>query len=224
MKLDCHIHSFRSGDSVNLPKTIIHKAKKKKVDVAITDHNSVRAWNEIFSLGKKAGVKVVKGEEIITFGSEEKKIEGELLGLFMNEFVKPDYYMEVIDALRAQDALIVVPHPFDFLRNNFSVLKTEWKKIDAIEVFNARVYSDSFNCKAKSFAEFHGIPKTAGSDAHFPEEIASSFLEIPKAESLEDARKLIKKGKNLVHGKKSSVMVHIKTFFAKKGFFKPKNF
>lgn len=224
MKVDCHLHSLRSKDSNNLPKSIIHVAKKKGVEVAITDHNSVRAWKELTALGRTGGVKVIQGEEIITFDENEKKVSGELLGLFMNEFVKPGYYLNVIDSLREQDALIVVPHPFDFLRSNFSHLKTEWKKIDAIESFNARCYSDSFNEKAKAFALAHKIPQTAGSDAHFPEEIAASFIEIPRAQTLEDARRLLKKGKNLVHGKRSSVMVHIKTFFAKKGFFKAKNY
>ena len=223
MKFDCHMHSFRSGDSINLPKTIIHKAKEKKVSIAITDHNSIRSWKELTSLGQKAGVQVIPGEEIMTFDETNQKITGELIVLFLNELVKSGYYMEVIDSMREQDALIVVPHPFDFLRNNFFSLKKEWKKVDCIESFNSRCYSDSFNAKAKAFAELHGIPQTAGSDAHFPEEIGSAFLEVPKADSPEDARKLMKKGKNSVQGKRSSVMVHVKTFFAKKGFFKAKN-
>lgn len=220
MKLDCHIHSFRSGDSVNLPKTIIHSAHKQGISVSITDHNSVRAWKEMDSLGKKAEVKVVFGEEIMCF--DEKEIQGELIGLFMNEFVKPKSYLEVIDSLREQDALIVVPHSFDFIRSNFKYLKEEYKKIDCIEVFNSRCYADSFNDKAKAFAEFHELAVTAGSDAHFPEEIGKAFVEL-KTDSLETARKLLKKGLVKVSGKRSSKMVHIKTFFAKKGFFKAKN-
>jgi len=221
MKLDCHMHSFRSRDSTNLPKTIIRQAEKQKVDIAITDHNSIRAWKELSALGQKAGVKVVLGEELLTF--DEEKVSGDIIGLFMNDFVKPGHYLEVIDSLREQDALIVVPHPFDFLRNNFSYLKSEFKKVDCIESFNSRCYSDSFNSKAKAFALAHNIPQTGGSDAHFPEEIGKAFTEIPKADSLEDARRLLKKGKVSVHGKRSSVMVHVKTFFAKKGFFKAKN-
>lgn len=223
MKLDCHLHSFRSFDSVNSPKTIIHLASKKKVDVAITDHDSIRSWKEMNSLGLKAGVKVVQGEEIKIFDENQNDV-GEILGLFMNEFVKPKFYLEVIDDLREQDALISVSHPFDFLRHEFKLLKSEYKKVDCLEGFNSRCYADSFNDKAKAFSEFHGIPMTAGSDAHFPEEIGAAFLEIPKAQSLEDARKLIKKGKTSIHGKRSSVMIHIKTFFAKKGFFRPKNY
>ncbi len=222
MKLDLHLHSFRSSDSINRPKTIIHLARKKKIDISITDHNSIRSWKELVSLGKKAGVKVVQGEEIKVF-DENKNCIGEILGLFMNEFVKPKFYLEVIDELREQDALISVSHPFDFLRHDFKLLKTEFKKVDCIEGFNSRCYADSFNEKAKSFAEFHGIPMTAGSDAHFPEEIGMAFTEV-KTDSLEDARKLLKKGKSTLHGKRSSMMVHIKTFFAKNGFFKPKNY
>lgn len=221
MKLDCHLHSFRSSDSINRPKTLIHLAKKAGVDIALTDHNSVRSWKETLSLGEKYGVKVVQGEEIMTF--DGKKLSGELIGLFLNDFVKPGNYLEVIDALNEQDALIVVPHPFDFLRGNFSFLKSEFKRVHCIEVFNSRCYSDSFNAKAKAFAVLHDLPVSAGSDAHFPEEIGKAFLDMPKAFSLEDARRFMKKGLVSVHGQRSSLMVHIKTFFAKKGFFKPKN-
>ncbi len=222
MKIDCHIHSFRSGDAINRPKTIIHLAKKKDVDVAITDHNSIRSWKEMTALGRTGKVKVVLGEEIKVFKGQ--KCVGEILGLFMNDFVKPGNYLEVIDSLREQDALISVAHPFDFLRHDFSLIKKEFKKVDCIETFNSRSYSDSFNAKAKAFAEFHSIPQTAGSDAHFPEEIGNAFVEIPKADSLEQARKMLKKGKGISQGKKSSLMVHVKTFFAKKGFYKVKNY
>ncbi len=223
MKLDLHLHSFRSRDSINRPKTIVRMAEKTGVNFALTDHNSVRGWKETIVLGKKAGIEVIQGEEIMTF-NEKGKIAGEIIGLYMNELIKPAFYLDVIDALREQDALISVPHPFDFLRNNFRFLKEEIKKVDCIEAFNSRCYSDSFNVQAKRFAELHSMPVTAGSDAHFPEEVGSAFLEIPKAFSLDDARKLIKKGKTVVQGKRSSVMVHVKTFFAKKGFFKAKNY
>jgi hypothetical protein len=200
---------------------MIYLAKKKGVNIALTDHNSVRSWKEVVSLGQKAEVKVIQGEEIQVF--DEGKFIGELIGLFMNEFVSPNDYLEVIDALREQDALIVVPHPFDFLRGNFKYLRKEFKKIDCIESFNSRCYADSFNSKAKAFSEFHKLGQTAGSDAHFPEEIGNAFIEV-KCDSLEEARKLLKKGKGKIFGKRSSVMVHIKTFFAKKGFFKAKNY
>lgn len=221
MKIDCHTHSFRSGDSVIKPKTLIHLAKKNKVNLALTDHNSIRSWKETVSLGQKYDVKVIQGEEILVF--DENKCVGEILGLFMNDFVKPGNYLEVIDSLNEQDALIVAAHPFDFLRHNFSLIKSEFKRLHCIEVFNARCYSDSFNRKAKAFADHHDIAQTAGSDAHFPEEIGSAFIDLPKAYSLEDARHFMKKGLVSVHGKRSSLMVHVKTFFAKKGFFRVKN-
>ncbi|MEW6295015.1 MAG: PHP domain-containing protein [Candidatus Diapherotrites archaeon] len=221
MKLDLHVHSFYSKDAGNLPKTIIEKALEKKLDgIAVTDHDSVKAWKELNALGRKAGVKVIQGEELKVY--EGKKFVGELMGLFLTEKIKKKNYMEAIEEIRAQGGIVVVPHPFDVFRNNFKKLNeaVKAKKVDAIEAFNSRCYFNSFNEKAERFAEKNSLPKIAGSDAHFPEEIGNAFTEV-KADSIEDARRLIRKDHTRISGRKSSFAVHLKTRVRKYNIIKP---
>jgi len=188
--------------------------------IAITDHGSVKAWKELNALGRKAGIKVIQGEEIKVF--DGKKFLGELIGLFLHEKIKKKEYLDAIDEIRSQGGLVVVPHPFDFFRNNFERLNecVKEKKIDAIEAFNSRCYFNCFNRKAKRFAEKNSLPKIAGSDAHFSEEIGRAFTEV-KAESIEDARRLVRKGHTKIYGEKSSFGVHIKTSMRKFNLIKP---
>jgi len=221
MKLDLHVHSFYSKDAGNLPKTIIEKALDKKLDgIAITDHNSIKAWKELNALGRKAGIKVIRGEEVKVF--EEKKFVGELIGLFLQEKIKSRNYLGAIEEIRAQGGIVVVPHPFDVFRNNFKRLEetVKAKKVDAIEALNSRCYFNSFNEKAEKFAEKNSLPKIAGSDAHFPEEIGAAFTEV-KADSIEDTRRLIMKGHTKISGRKSSFAVHFKTRMRKLNLMKP---
>ncbi len=67
MRMDLHNHS-RYSDGLYTVKEVIEIAKKQNIDVmALTDHDSVFGVDEAYDLGKKAGVKVLKGLELSTF-------------------------------------------------------------------------------------------------------------------------------------------------------------
>ena len=138
------------------------------------------------------------------------------MGLFLQEEVKQGELPDVLDALRAQDAVVIIPHPFDIFRKAFKELNASARKVDVIEGFNARCYFSSFNMQALAFAAGHSIPVSAGSDAHFPFEFANAYTEI-KASSLEEFRKKLVKGKTVLHGKKARLSVHLWTQLAKLG-------
>lgn len=217
MKLDLHIHSCNSIDAISLPKTIVGMAKKKQIGFALTDHNSIKGWKEAKFFAKKLDVPFIQGEEIMVF--QNGRIVGEVIGLFLNDFVEQGELFDVLDSLKKQDALITVPHPFDNFRDGlFCSIKdanSVLKKIDAIEVFNSRVHLKRFNTRAQKFAEVKNLGKTVGSDAHTPEEIGNAFLEC-NAFSLEESRKLIKKGKISFEGKIAPLKAHFLTQLAKR--------
>ncbi|MBU1120331.1 PHP domain-containing protein [Candidatus Micrarchaeota archaeon] len=224
MRIDFHIHSLHSHDAISTPKSIVESALRKGLGaIAITDHDSARGWKELDTLGKKANLLIIQGEELKLF--EGKKFVGELMGLFLTEGIKSREYLEAIDEIHSQGALVGVPHPFDVFRNEFKRLEeaVELKKIDAIESINARCFREWFNAKAKAFAEKNSLPQIAGSDAHFPEEIGSAYTEV-KADSLEDIKRMIKKNSTNVFGRKSSIKFHLKTFFAKNNLIKEKEY
>jgi len=196
-------------------------SKKSNIVPALTDHNTTSGWNSFRKEAKEAGIEVILGEEVRVY--ENGKCKGELLGLFMQEEVKKGEIGEVLDALKAQDALISVAHPFDSLRKALfcRLEKPEefLKKVDAVEIYNSRSWTRSANWNAGEFASNLKKPFTAGTDAHFSIELGNAFLKAD-ANSLEEARKQILKGKCDFFGRMSPRRIHVYTQLAKLGFFK----
>jgi predicted metal-dependent phosphoesterase TrpH len=50
---------------------------------------------------------------------------------------------------------------------------------DVVEVFNSRAFAPAWNRRAAALAAEHGVPVSAGSDAHLPWEIGRAYLELP---------------------------------------------
>jgi len=218
LKLDLHIHSYYSKCGLSSPKSIVKKAREKGLGgFAITDHDLCKAWNELAQLAKKENLVFLKGEEIEI--KEEGKTRGEISGLFMNEEVRPASFDETVDLLRAQDAVIVIQHPFDWFRKPFKDLDSAIKKVKAIEVFNSRCILPSMNKKALKYAKMHNLIQMAGSDAHTPWEIGNAFVECD-CNSEEELRTAIMKRKIALQGKLSLPLVHLFSPLAKKGIIK----
>jgi len=159
--VDLHSHTLWSKDCLTEFETIIRLCKERGIDrIAITDHNTAEG---ALKMQKLAPELVIVGEEIMT-------TEGEILAYFVRESVPakltPD---ETIRRLRDQGAVISVSHPFDRLRKGAwgeEALLRIANKVDAIEIYNARCLYTEDNEKALAFAQKHGLPGTAGSDAH----------------------------------------------------------
>jgi len=146
---------------------------------------------------------VIAGSEIVTQ-------RGEITGLFLqNEIVSRDFY-EVVEEIKRQNGIVVVPHPFDRLRKStFTPTTMDIKFIDCVEVYNSRCVLQKYNNEALSFAIQHGLKMVAGSDAHFRNEIGNAGIEV--SESCEDLKKIILSGKARVFGRKSSLLDHVFT-------------
>ncbi|MCD6479061.1 MAG: PHP domain-containing protein [Candidatus Diapherotrites archaeon] len=219
--IDMHVHTVYSGHGSLRVNEIFKIYKTKGIVPAITEHNTAKPWKEAEHFSKKYSLPFIKGEEIKVY--HNAKLVGELLGLFMNEEIAPGSIFEVIDRLHEQQAMISVAHPFDVLRKpffkGFTMLEQIRKKVDAIEVFNSRCYFSAANKKAKEFADRNNMPFTAGTDAHFANELGNAFM-IIDASSLEEARKKILAKKCSYWGKPSSKIVHLYTQLAKLGFFR----
>ncbi|MBW2992183.1 PHP domain-containing protein [Candidatus Woesearchaeota archaeon] len=74
---DLHTHSYYSDGRIS-PKELVRLAKKRGIkNLALTDHNSVKGVQEAVNEGKKTGVNIIPGVEIVCYG-------GEVLGYFIN--------------------------------------------------------------------------------------------------------------------------------------------
>ncbi len=210
MRIDCHTHTKYSFDAFCRPKEWIKTAKKAGLDaIAVTDHNTTKAWPELKQLSKQLDLPVIFGEEI-------KTTNGDVIGLFLNKEIKKGSPLEVIDKIREQDGIVIIPHPFDKYRGFKGNAGLIAKKIDAIEVFNSRVIKNSENRQALDFAKKYKLGLTGGSDAHACFEIGRAYT-ISKGNTIEDFRKALKKRKTKVSGRLSSPLVHLISTIAKTG-------
>lgn len=196
VRIDLHVHSKYSGDSLLTPEKIIKTAIKKGLDgVAITDHNTIR--------GGLAARKYNKDLTIIV-GAEIATDRGEIIGLFLNEEIKSREFWSVVDEIKDQDGIIVVPHPFDTMRKKVIKMdKSMYKVFDCVEVFNSRCIFSKFNKNALKFTKEYGKTMTAGSDAHFWFEIGHAYTIFNG-----EIRKSLMNGKTKIEGRKTNSIVH----------------
>ena len=155
---------------------------------------------------------VIVAEEIMT-------PYGEIMGMFLTEGIPSGLSVEeTIARIRAQNGLVAIPHPFDRFRpsaldSGILADLVVQKQIDAIEVFNSRTPLYRSSTKARAFARKHGIPGTAGSDAHTPQEIGNAYVEMPEFSGRNDFLESLARGK--IVGRRTNPFTHIHSVLAR---------
>ena len=194
MKFDLHIHSKHSYDSFLSPETIIKIAKKKRLDgVAVTDHGTIKGGIEALKINKDKDFQVIVGAEI-------KTEYGDVIGMFLNEEIKSQIFMQMVEEIRDQGGLVVLAHPF---RKGITFPTDLLKYVDLIEGFNARS-PKSLNARALELARKLKKPMTAGSDAHLGFEVGRG-----RTIGSGDIRSALGEGRTEIEGEESSYyLVH----------------
>ena len=197
VRMDLHIHTSASPDSLGDIITRIKRAKEAGLDIiAITDHNAVNQKIRGKRIIEKDSVKLLVGEEISTD-------KGEVIGLFLKKPIKQGKLGYVLDEIKSQEAIVVLPHPFK--RSRIVHYPEFLKDIDLIEVWNGRTSFEE-NYKALIFANLNEKYISCGSDAHFPFEVGRSILEIPtdderivhSIETADDLLELVKSAQKFI--------------------------
>ena len=198
LKIDLHVHTRRSGHSLLKVEKVASIAKRRGLDaVAITDHDEIDSALELSKL-----FPTVVGEEISCD-------EGDIIGLFLTERIGRGPVLEVMDRIRAQGGLVMVPHPFDSLRKEALMNEELCAKGDLIEIFNSRVTKARDNARAAEFAEARGMLPVVGSDAHTAAEIGRSWIEVSSCAGPDLFIKSLPAGR--MHTSKSPFYVHLQT-------------
>jgi predicted metal-dependent phosphoesterase TrpH len=200
-----HTHTEASPDSRTPIAAQARAVREAGIDVVCTtDHNTIDGALALRELAD--GFRVVVGEEISTR-------DGEIIGLFLERAVPRDLSgEETIARIHEQGGLVVVPHPFSINRRyhmrrpSLDRLRT---KIDAIEVFNAREAIFLNNRTAAAYARTHGLPGTAGSDAHRASEVGRAYVEMPDFAGRDDFMDALRQG--VPHGRLSGTGAHVFT-------------
>lgn len=217
-KIDMHVHTVYSRDSLIKPNDVITYGIRKGLDgIVICDHESLAAYEFLKTQSTQKNFIIIPGMEIETH-------IGEVIALFIEQKfkVRDNKFFTVLDAIRDSNGLVLIPHPFDFLRDNH--LKMELltnqiikKYIDGIEIINSRIIFNRCIKKAQQFNKDFHLFETGGSDAHTKKEIGNGYTLISDVadKSLDSIREALLAKRSESRGKLSSPLVHAVTVLNK---------
>lgn len=173
-KVDLHTHSVNSPDG-----GLRMRQYKKAIEtgildcIAITDHNSIDFATQAYA---ELGERIIIGEEIMT-------TKGEIIGLFLKTAVQAGLTPEAtIAAIKAQQGLVYIPHPFETIRKGLhpEVLESIADGVDILEACNGRAFAQNRGQQALVWAKLHGLPIAASSDAHGWQGLGRTYTSMPE--------------------------------------------
>ena len=209
VKADLHVHTIYSADSLITPEDLVFYAKKSGLTaVAVTDHNQVEGARKI---ARETNFLIIPGTEV-------SSREGHIVGLNVQELIPPGLTAdETVDKIHQAGGIAIACHPFVLFKG--SVGKYATAKFDAVETLNASAFPfRSASKKADQLAERLGLPKVAGTDAHYGPVIGRTFTLIDAEPNVEAVVKAIAKGLCQPYGKPISMLMRIENqgrFFKK---------
>ncbi|MBN1630367.1 MAG: PHP domain-containing protein, partial [Thermoleophilia bacterium] len=173
---DLHIHSNYSKDCASTVESIIETAREIGLGaLAIADHDQIE--------GAFRARELAQGDPFVIIAEEVKTAEGEVIGLFLKEWVPPKLsFDETLSLIKEQGGLVYVPHPFDGLRTtpSYRAMVDNLHRIDVIEIYNGKVALSSFNLSAERFAAKYNIVAGAGSDSHVLQGLGTAMIRMPR--------------------------------------------
>ncbi len=174
MKFDLHVHTDISYDSYMSYDELIKAAKARGLSgVAVTNHNTFRSapmQNELYFI-PAAEFSTDVGHLLVYFLKDDinHRLPRDDSGRF--------YWRDVCKSAHDQGALVFLAHPFSPKKIRPDSLFSE---IDGIEICNSRAVHSRIhgaNEKAIQLSKDKNKPFSAGSDAHCPDEVGTSYWE-----------------------------------------------
>lgn len=201
MKYDLHTHSKYSSDGYIEPKMMVKIAAKVGLSgIAVTDHNTIKGGLEAKKY-ENSEIEVIVGSEILTD-------KGEIIGMFLTDEIISKCFIDVVDEIKSQNGIVVVPHPFDGIRStSFHPNIADAHFFDTVEIFNSRCIRRLYNDMASSYATSNNLNVIAGSDAHFENEIGNAGVNT-ESDSIKEA---IFSNDCTVFGKRSNIINPVTT-------------
>ncbi len=208
MKVDLHVHTAYSEDSLTSYDRLLHWVERRGLGaIAITDHNTIAA---ALALHDRASFPIIVGEEIRT-------TRGEIIGLFLEREIPPGRSpTETVEIIHRQGGLVCVPHPVDRVRRSAlgcGALLEIIDRVDMVEVLNARVTFALDNVRAAELARAYRLRCAAGSDAHQGFEVGQAYVEMAPFEDAASFLQSLSQGR--VCGRISSPLVHVGSTYAR---------
>ena len=169
VKVDLHVHTVYSPDSLITLEALVFWAKKRGLNaVAVTDHNRVE------------GALKFAGETdfLIIPGTEVNSRDGHVVALNVREVIPRDLSAEeTVERIHEAGGIAIACHPFAMFKGSLG--KHASGKFDAIETINASAspFKRSVR-KAEEVAERFKLPRVAGTDAHYAPAIGYAYTAV----------------------------------------------
>ena len=199
---DLHMHTEHSHDCAVPVAELLDYAQTQGLGaIAITDHN-------VFG-GAQEAVELARGRKLVVIPGEEVKTDsGEVIGLFLKAEIPRGMSMQdTIAAIREQNGVVYLPHPFDRLHSipDARTLHRFLADIDIFEVYNARLLFEGFNDESLRFARKYNLTMGAGSDAHVLQGVGTGLVRMRAFETPEEflwslrSAEILRRPKSLVY-------------------------
>ena len=204
IKVDLHVHTHYSSDSLITPEDLVFYARKRGLDgVAITDHDQL---DGALKIAKQTNFLIIPGIEI-------SSLDGHIVGLNTREPIPKGLGAdETVDKIHEAGGLAVACHPIALFKG--SIGKHASSKFDAIEVINSASFPFNYSVKkSQKIASRLGIPRVAGSDAHHGLEIGLAYTLVNAETQVDAIIEAISKGSCQPFGKPIPLTQRLKRHF-----------
>lgn len=190
--------------------SIIERVREQGLDgVAIADHGTIEGALE---MKRRAPFMVIVAEEILTD-------RGEIMGLFLEKGIPSGLSVpETVARIREQQALVLVPHPFDHFRSSDLDDKALYDlvaqgEVDVLEVYNSKTPFHGTSLRAKKYARDHNLIVSAGSDAHSVHGVGNAYVDMPAFTGRDDFLAALAQGK--IVGRKTNYFTLVFSLWAR---------
>jgi hypothetical protein len=182
-RADLHIHTMASDGTAGVAQ-VLARAEEARLDViAITDHDRIDAAKaaQAMAIKNRLRVQVIVGEEIST-------LQGHVLGLFLEERVRPLRSLRrTIAEIHEQGGIAIpahplFPHPLCAQAGALRAVATDRDpacRPDALETFNPTIFGTFPRARVQRLAKELGLPGVGSSDAHVLEAIGRVYTTFP---------------------------------------------
>ncbi|MGA9402290.1 PHP-associated domain-containing protein [Haladaptatus sp.] len=171
VRIDPHVHSEGSYDAHDSIELLLEQASDIGLDaIVITDHDVIEESRRAAELAAEYGLIGIPGVEVSTG-------DGHLLAIGVDERPTPRQSLgATVKDVHELGGVAIVPHPFQWSRHG--VRKRDLVACDAIEVYNSWLFTGYKNRRAGAFADEHGYPGIAASDAHTASMVGRAYTEL----------------------------------------------
>jgi len=201
LKIDLHVHTIYSHDSLVTVKDLIFYARKRGLDgVAVTDHDRI---DGALKIAKETDFLIIPGIEI-------SSSKGHIIGLDVDELVPPKLNIkETLDRIHEAGGIAVACHPITFFKESLKGRISS--RFDAIEVVNSSAFPFRYSVRrSEEIASRLGIARVAGSDAHYGPEIGYAYTLVNAESEVGEVVNAIRKGLCSPHGEAIPITMRLK--------------